>query len=155
MTHDAILNYRQNSPAQCRLQFTGTRLYLVRSCRSLDPAVWVVAPASLPLSSGRSRNRCARFGGFARCPDHHQNTRGCCDPTSVACANQWHDHWRDCGSSYCQFSRQVTPPWLIAIGDVMKLNSTMFLIACMLLNWSKSLPFWFRTGNAALTNPQD
>jgi hypothetical protein len=37
----------------------------------------------------------------------------------------------------------------------MKSNWTMFLTACMLLNWSKSLPFWFRIGNADLTNPQD
>lgn len=155
MSHDAILNYRQNPPAQCCLQFTGPRLHFDRSRRSLDPAVWLVSPTGLPISSGRSGNRCARPGGFALCPDHHQNTRGCCDPASVACANQWHDYWRDCGSSYRQFSRQVTPPWLIAIGDVMKSSWTMFLTACMPLNWSKSLPFWFRTGNTGLTNPQD
>jgi hypothetical protein len=37
----------------------------------------------------------------------------------------------------------------------MKSNWTTFLIACMLLNWSKSLPYWFRTGNAELMNPQN
>jgi hypothetical protein len=37
----------------------------------------------------------------------------------------------------------------------MKSNWTTFLIACMPLNWSKFLPFWFRTRNAELTNPQD
>jgi len=155
MTHDAILNYRQNPPAQCRLQFTGPRLHFGRSCRSLDPAVWVVSPASLPISSGRSGNRCACLGGFALCPDHHQNTRGCCEPASDACTNQWHDDWRDCGTGHRQFSRQAAPPWLIAIGEVMKLSWNLLLIVCMPLNWSKSLPFWFRTGNAELMNPLD
>jgi hypothetical protein len=37
----------------------------------------------------------------------------------------------------------------------MTLSCTMLLIVCMPLNWSKSLPFWFRTGNAELMNPQD
>jgi hypothetical protein len=155
MSHDAILKHRQNSPAECRIRLASEGLYLGRSCRSLDPAVLLVSPTGLPISSGRSGNRCARPGGFALCPDYHQNTRGCCDPTSVACANQWYGHWRDCGSGYHQFPRQVAPPWLIAIGDVMKSNWTMFLTACMLLNWSKSLPFWFRIGNADLTNQQD
>jgi hypothetical protein len=37
----------------------------------------------------------------------------------------------------------------------MKLSWNLLLIVCMPLNWSKSLPFWFRTGNAELMNPQD
>jgi hypothetical protein len=31
----------------------------------------------------------------------------------------------------------------------------LLLIVCMSLNWSRSLPSWFRTGNAELMNPQD
>jgi hypothetical protein len=37
----------------------------------------------------------------------------------------------------------------------MKLRWNLLLIVCMLLNWSKSLPSWFRTGNAELMSPQD
>ncbi len=155
MSHDAILNYRQNPPAQCCLQFTGQRLHLGRSRRGLSASVWIISTTGISVSSGRSGNRCARLGGFTLCPDYHQNTRGCCDSTSVACADQWYGHWRACGAGHHQLPRQVTPPWLIAIGDVMKSNWTTFLIACMLLNWSKSLPYWFRTGNAELMNPQD
>jgi hypothetical protein len=155
MSHDAILNYRQNPPAQCCLQFTGQRLHLGRSRRGLSASVWIISTTGISISSGRSGNRCARLGGFTLCPDYHQNTRGCCDSTSVACADQWYGHWRACGAGHHQLPRQATPPWLIAIGDVMKSNWTTFLIACMLLNWSKSLPYWFRTGNAELTNPQD
>jgi hypothetical protein len=37
----------------------------------------------------------------------------------------------------------------------MILSWNLLLIVCMPLNWSKSLPFWFRIGNAELMNPQD
>jgi hypothetical protein len=37
----------------------------------------------------------------------------------------------------------------------MKLRWNLLLIVCMPLNWSKSLPFWFRTENAELMSPQD
>jgi len=71
------------------------------------------------------------------------------------CSNQRYDDWRDCGAGYRQFSRQAAPPWLIAIGEVMKLSWNLLLIACMPLNWSRSLLFWCRTGNAELMSPQD
>ena len=151
MSHNAILQYRQNPPAECRIQFAGTGLYLGRSSRSTDPTVWIISPTGIPISSGSSGNRCASPGRFPLYPDHPKNTRGCREAASVTCAKQWHDHWRDCGACHRQFSRQVAPPWLIAIG--IELN--MLLIACMPPNWSKYLPFWCRTGNAALMNPQD
>jgi hypothetical protein len=37
----------------------------------------------------------------------------------------------------------------------MKSSWTMFLTACMPLNWSRFLPFWCRTGNAELMNLQE
>jgi hypothetical protein len=126
-----------------------------RSGRSLDPTVWLVAPTGLPLSSGSAGNRCARLGRFPRYSDHYQNTCGCRAATSVICANQRHDYWRDCGTGPRRVSRQAAPPWLIAIGEVMILSWNLLLIACMPLNWSRSLPSWFRTGNAELMNPQD
>ena len=132
-----------------------TGLHLGRSSRSLDPTVWLVTPTGLPISSGSAGNRCASLGRFTLYPDHHQNTCGCREAASVACANQRHDDWRDCGAGHRQFSRQAAPPWLIAIGEVMILSWNLLLIVCMPLNWSKSLPFWFRTGNAELMNPQD
>ena len=155
MSHDAILKHRQNPPAECRIRLAGTRLHLGRSGRSIDPKVWLVTQTGLPISSGSAGNRCASLGHFTVYSDHHQNTRGCREPTSVTCANQRHDYWRDCGTCHRQFSRQAAPPWLIAIGEVMKLSWNLLLIVCMPLNWSKSLPFWFRTGNAELMNPQD
>ena len=155
MPHDAILKYRQNPPAECRIQLTGTGLPIGRSCRSLDPTVWLVSPTGLPISSGSSGNRCASLGRFTLYSDHHQNTCGCREATSVTCAKQRHDYWRDCGRCQRQFSRQAAPPWLIAIGEVMKLSWNLLLIVCMPLNWSKSLPFWFRTENAELMNRQD
>ena len=155
MSHDAILKHRQNSPAECRIQLAGTRLHIGRSRRSIDPTVWLVSQTGLPISSGSSGNRCASLGRFTLYSDHHQNTCGCREATSVTCSNQQHDYWRDCGTCHRQFSRQVAPPWLIAIGEVMKLSWNLLLIVCMPLNWSKSLPFWFRTENAELMNPQD
>lgn len=155
MSHDAILKHRQNSPAERRIQLAGSGLHLGRSGRSIDPTVWLVSQTGLPISSGSSGNRCASLGRFTFYSNHHQNTCGCRKATSVTCSNQWYDDWRDCGAGYRQFSRQVTPPWLIAIGEVMKLSWNLLLIVCMPLNWSKSLPFWFRTGNAELMNPQD
>jgi len=95
------------------------------------------------------------LGRFTVYPNHHQNTCGCREATSVSCASQRHDHWRDSGTCHRQFSRQAAPPWLIAIGEVMKLSWNLLLIVCMPLNWSKSLPFWCRTGNAELMNPQN
>jgi hypothetical protein len=155
MTHDAILKHRQSPPAECRIQFSGTGFHIGRSCRSIEPTVWLVAQTGLPLSSGSAGNRCASLGRFTLYSDYHQNTCGCCEATSVTCANQRHDYWRDCGTGHRQFSRQAAPPWLIAIGEVMKLSWNLLLIVCTPLNWSKSLPFWFRTGNAELMNPQD
>jgi hypothetical protein len=155
MSHDAILKHRQNPPAECRIQLAGTGLHLGRSCRSLDPTVWIVSPTGLPISSGSAGNRCASLGRFTLYPDHDQNTRGCRESTSVVCSNQRYDYRRDCSASYRQFSRQITPPWLIAIGEVMKLSWNMILTVCRPLNWNKSLPFWFRIRNAELTNPQD
>jgi len=155
MSHDAILKHRQNLPAECRIQLAGTGLHIGRSCRSLDPTVWLVSPTSLPISSGSSGNRCASLGRFTVYSDHHQNTCRCREATSVTCSNQRHDYWRDCRTCYRQFSRQAAPPWLIAIGEVMKLSWTMLLIGCMPLNWSKSLPFWCQTVNVELMNPQD
>jgi len=155
MSHDAILKHRQNPPAECRIQLAGTGLHIGRSCRSFDPTVWLVSQAGLPISSGSSANRCAHLGRFTVYPNHHQNTCGCREATSVSCASQRHDHWRDSGTCHRQFSRQAAPPWLIAIGEVMKLSWNLLLIVCMPLNWSKSLPFWCRTGNAELMNPQD
>ncbi len=155
MSHDAILKHRQNPPAECRIQLAGTRLLIGRSCRSIGPTVWLVSPTSIPISSRCAGNRCASVGCFTLYSDHHQNTCGCCEAASVTCSNQQHDYWRDCGTGHRQFSRPVAPPWLIAIGEVMKSNWNLLLIVCMPLNWSKSLPFWFRTGNAELMNPQD
>ena len=155
MSHDTILKHRQNPPAECRIPLAGTGLHIGRSCRSFDPTVWLVSQTGLPISSGSSGNRCASLGRFTLYSDHHQNTCGCREATSVTCANQLHDYWRDCGTCHRQFSRQAAPPWLIAIGEVMKLSWNLLLIVCMPLNWSKSLPFWCRTGNAALMNPQD
>jgi len=155
MSHDAILKHRQNPPAECRIQLAGTRLLIGRSCRSIGPTVWLVSPTSIPISSRCAGNRCASVGCFTLYSDHHQNTCGCCEAASVTCSNQRHDYWRDCGTGHRQFSRPVAPPWLIAIGEVMKSSWNLLLIVCMPLNWSKSLPFWFRTGNAELMNPQD
>jgi hypothetical protein len=155
MSHDAILKHRQNPPAECRIPLAGTGLPIGRSSRRLDPTVWLVAPTGVPISSGSAGNRCARLGRFTRYSDHHQNTCGCCEATSVTCANQRHVYWRDCGTGHRQFSRQVAPPWLIAIGEVYVVSWNLLLIVCTPLNWSRSLPSWFRTGNAALMNPQD
>lgn len=155
MSHDAILKHRQNSPAECRIRLAGEGLYLSRSSRSLGPTVWFITPTSLPLSSGSAANRCTSLGRFTLYSDHHQNTCGCREATSVTCANQRHDHWRDCGAGHRQFSRQAAPPWLIAPGEVMILSWNMLLIVCKPPSWSKHLPFWFRTGNAVLRNPQD
>jgi hypothetical protein len=155
MSHDTILKHRQNSPAECCIQLAGTGIQIGRSCRRIDPTVWLIAQTSLPISSGSSANQCASLGRFTLYSDHHQNTSGCREATSVTCANQRHVYWRDCGTSHRQFSRQAAPPWLIAIGEVMKLSWSLLLIVCMPLNWSKPLPFWFRTGNAELMNPQD
>ena len=155
MSHDTIFKHRQNPPAECRIPLAGTGLHIGRSCRSIDPTVWLVTPTGLPLSSGSSGNRCASLGRFTLYPNHDQNTRRCCEPASVVCTNQRYDDRRDSGAGHRQFSRQAAPPWLIAIGEVMKLSWNLLLIVCMPLNWSKSLPFWFRTGNAELMNPQD
>lgn len=155
MSHDKILKHRQNPPAECRIPLAGTGLHLGRSGRSLDPKVWLVSQTGLPLSSGSATNRCASLGRFTLYSDHHQNTCGCREATSVTCANQRHVYWRDCGTCHRQFSRQVAPPWLIAIGEVMKYSWNLLLIVCMPLSWNKSLPSWFRTGNAELMNPQD
>ena len=155
MSHDAILKHRQNPPAECRIPLAGTGLHIGRSCRGIDPTVWLVAQTGLPISSGSSANRCASVGHFTVYPNHHQNTCGCREATSVTCANQRHVYWRDCGTCHRQFSRQVAPPWLIAIGEVMKYSWNLLLIVCTPLNWNKSLPSWFRTGNAELMKPQD
>ena len=155
MSHNAIIKHRQNPPTECRIQLAGTGLHTGRSCHSIDPAVWLVAQTGLPLSSGSSGNRRTRFGRITLYPDHPQNTCGCCEPASVACSNQRYDDWRDCGAGYRQFSRQTAPPWLIAIGEVMKLSWNLLLIVCMPPSWSKSLPSWSRIGNAELTNPLD
>lgn len=155
MSHDAILKHRQNPPAECRIQLAGRGLYIGRSCRSLDPKVWLVAQTGIPISSGSSDNRSASLGRFTLYSDYHQNTCGCREATSVTCSNQRHDYWRDCGTCHRQFSRQVAPPWLIAIGEVYVVSWNLLLIVCMPLNWSKSLPSWCRTGNAELMNPQD
>lgn len=155
MSHDAILKHRKNPSTECRIQLAGTGLPIGRSSRSIDPTVWLVAPTGIPVSSGSAGNRCASLDSFPLYSDHHQNTCGCRAATSITCANQRHDHWRNCGTGPRQFSQQVAPPWLIAIGEVMILNWNLLLIACTPLNWSKSLPFWFRTGNAELMNPQD
>jgi hypothetical protein len=37
----------------------------------------------------------------------------------------------------------------------MTLNWNMLLTACIPLNWSKYSRFWYRTGSAELTNPQE
>ncbi len=155
MSHDTILKHRQNPPTKCAIQLAGRGLLIGRSCRSIDPAVWLVSPTGLPLSSGSPGNRRTRFGCFTLYSDHHQNTCGCREPASVTCPNQWHDNWRDCGTCHRQLSGQTAPPWLIAIGEVMKLSWNLLLIVCMPLNWSGFLPFWFRTGNAELMNLQD
>src|SRR5664280_3460124 len=155
MSHDAILKHQQNPPAECRIQLAGTGLHIGRSCRSFDPTVWLISQTGLPISSGSSGNRCASLGCFALYSDHHQNTCGCREATSITCSNQRYGYWRDCCTCHRQFSRQAAPPWLIAIGEVMRLSWTMLLIGCMPLNWSKSLPFWCRTVNDELMNPQD
>ena len=153
MSHDTILKHRQNPPAECCIPLAGTGLHLGRSDRSLDPTVWLVAQTGLPLSSGSAANRCTSLGRFTLYSDHHQNTCGCREASSVTCANQRHVYWRDCGTGHRQFSRQVAPPWLIAIGEVMKYSWKLLLIVCTPLNWNKSLPSWYRTGNAELMNP--
>ncbi len=151
MSYDAIFQYRKNSSTQCRIRPAGARLYLGRSRRVIDQKVRAITPTGLPLSPGSAGNRWAGVGYFTVYPDHDQNARGRSDSTSIACANQWTNHWRNCGASHRQFSRQAAPPWLIAIGEVMTLSWTMLLIVCMPLNWSKSLPFWYRTVNVELT----
>ena len=155
MSHDPILKHRQNPPTECRIQLAGRRLPIDRSRRSIDPTIWLVSQTGIPLSPGSSGNRCASLGCFTLYSDHPQNTCGCREPASVTCSTQWHDNWRDCGTCPRQLSRQATSPWLIAIGEVMKLSWNLLLIVCMPVNWSKSLPFWFRTGNAELMNLQD
>jgi len=155
MSHDAIFKHRQNPPAECRIPLTGTGLPIGRSCRSIDPTVWLVAPTGIPVSSGSAGNRRARLDSFTLYSDHHQNTCGCREATSVPCANQQHNYWRDCCKGHRQLSRQDTAPWLIAIGEVMKYSWNLLLIVCMPLNWNKSLPSWCRTGNAELMKPQD
>lgn len=155
MSHDPILKHRQNPPTECGIQLAGRRLPIDRSRRSIDPAIWLVSQTGIPLSPGSSGNRCASLGCVTLYSDHPQNTCGCGEPASVTCSNQWHDNWRDCGTCPRQLSRQATSPWLIAIGEVMKLSWNLLLIVCMPVNWSKSLPFWFRTGNAELMNLQD
>ena len=127
MSHDAILKHRQNSPAECRIQLTGEGLYLSRSSRNIDPTVWFITPTSLPISSRRSGNRCASLGRFTLYSDHHQNTCGCREATSVTCASQRPDHWRDCGTCRRPLCRPVAPPWLIAIGEVLKLSWNLLL----------------------------
>ena len=155
MSYDTILKYRQNLPVECRIRFADKGLYLGRSRRSLDPTVWLVTQTGLPISSGSFRNRCTHPDSIPHYPDHHQNSCGCREPTSVTCANQRYDDRRDCGAGHHQFSQQAAPPWLIALGEVMTLNWNIPLTACMPLNWSKYSPFWYRTGNAESTNPQD
>ena len=155
MSHDAIFKHRQNPPAECRIPLTGTGLPIGRSCLSIDPTVWLVAPTGIPVSSGSAGNRRARLDSFTLYSDHHQNTCGCREATSVPCANQQHNYWRDCCKGHRQLSRQDTAPWLIAIGEVMKYSWNLLLIVCMPLNWNKSLPSWCRTGNAELMKPQD
>ena len=155
MPHDTILKHRKNSPAECRIRHAGTGIYLGGSRRGIDQKVRAITPTGLPLSTGSAGNRWAGVGYFTVYPNHDQNARGCSEPASVTCSNQWYDHWRNCGDCHRQFSRQVAPPWLIAIGEVMTLSWTMLLIVCMPLNWSKYLPFWFQTVNAELMNPQD
>ena len=155
MSHDAILKHRQNPPAECRIRLAGEGLYLSRSSRNIGPTVWFITPTSLPIPSGCSGNRCASLDSFTRYSDYHQNTCRCREATSVTCSNQRHDYWRDCRTGHRQFSRQAAPPWLIAIGEVMKLSWNLLLIVCMPPNWSKSLPSWFRTGNAELMSPED
>ena len=153
MSHDPILKYRQNSPAECSIRFAGKRVYLSRSSRNIEPKVWFITPTGLPIPSGCPGNRCASLGRFPLYPNHDQNTRRCCKATSVVCTNQRSDDRRDSGAGYRQFSRQVTPPWLIAIGEVMTLNWNILLTACKPSNWSKSLLFWCRIGNADWMNP--
>ena len=155
MSYDAILKHRQNPPAECHIPFAGTGSPIGRSGRSLVPTVWLVAPTGIPIPSGSAGNQCASLGRFTFYSNHHQNTSGCRAAASITCANQWHDYWRDCGAGPRQFYRQVAPPWLIAIGEVMILSWNLLLIVCMPLNWSRFLPSWFRTGNAELMNPQD
>lgn len=155
MSHDTILKHRQNPPTECRIQLAGTGLPIGRSCHSIEPAIWLVPQTGIPLSSGSPGNRRTRFGRITLYSDHPQNTCGYCEPASVACSNQRYDNWRDCGTGHRQFSRQAAPPWLIAIGEVIKLSWNLLLIVCMPLNWSRFLPFWFQTGNAVLMNPLD
>ncbi len=155
MTHDKILQYRKNYSPECRIRHAGTGLYLDEGRRGIDPKFWPVTATGIPIPSGSARNQWSGVGYFTVYPNYDQNTRGCCNPTSDVCANQWVDHWRDCGECHRQLSRQVAPPWLIAIGEVMRLNCNMLLTVCMPLNWSRSLPFWFRIGDGVLMNPLD
>lgn len=155
MTHDAILKHRQNSPAECRIRLAGKGFHLGRSRRNLDAKIWFISSAGLPIPAGCSGNRCACLGRFTLYPNHDQNTCKCREPASVVCTNQRHDDRRDCGAGHHQLSRQVAPPWLIALGEVMILNWNILLIVCKPPSWSKHLPFWFLTGNAVLMNPQD
>ncbi len=143
MSDDAILKHRQNPPAEFCIQLAGTWWH---NGRSFDPVVWPVSPTGLPISSESFGNRCACLDRFTLYYDHHQNTSGCREATSVTCANQRHDDWRDCGAGHSQFSRQAAPPWLIALDEVMKLSWNMLLTSCKPPSWSKSLPFWRRTG---------
>ena len=153
MSHDAIIKHRQNSSAECRIQFAGKGLYLGRSCRNIDATVWLISPPGLPVPSGCSGNRYAGFGRFTLYSDHYQNNRRCRSATPILCENQRHDDRRDCGAGRRQFSRQAASPWLIALGEVMTLNWNIVLIVCKLQNWNKSLPFWCRIGNADSMNP--
>jgi hypothetical protein len=56
---------------------------------------------------------------------------------------------------HLEFSRQAAPPWLIAAGEAMISSWNMPLTACWPANWSRPMPFWFRTGCAVSTNPLD
>jgi hypothetical protein len=155
MSHDAILKYRQNSSAECRIRTAVQGLCLGRSRRVIVSTVWFISPPGLPIPSGSFGNQSASADCFTLYSDYYQNICRYREATSILCANQRHDDRRDCGAGRCQFSRQASPPWLIALGEVMKLHWNILLTACKPPNWSKPLPFWFRTVNAALMNPSD
>lgn len=155
MSHDAIIKPRQNPSAECRIRLAGKGLYLGGCRRSIDPKIWVVTPSGLSLPSGSAGYRWTRCGGFTLYSDYNQNASGCREAASVICSIQRYDDRRDCGAGHRQFSRQAASPWLIALGEVMKFSWNMLLTVCKAPSWSKHLPFWFRTGNAELMNPQD
>lgn len=152
MRHDTIFQYRKSTSIECCVRHAGTRLYFAACRPGIDPKIRSVTPTGLPIPSGRARNQWSCLGSFTIYSNHDKNIRGCSDPASDVCAHQRYDHRQNCGAGHHQLSRTARP-WLITYGEVMTLNCTMLLTACMPPNWNRYLLFWFQTRDVVLINP--